>query len=801
MNDILGRTLLNRYRLDALIGEGGMARVYRATDLMRGATVAVKVLREDLAEDREFVRRFRKEAQTLAQLNHPNIVRFYEFGNEGHRAFLVMDYVDGITLRRHILDANAPLAPELIRNVVRDVGSALGYAHSQGIIHRDVKPGNIMLARDGRILLSDFGIAKMADSATITTVAPGTPAYSSPEQVLSRPLDYRTDIYSFGIVLYEMATGQRPFNGDTAPETLASTTERIRWEQVKGAPADPCRLNPGLPLEVARVIGLAMQKEPGQRWQTMGEMIAALERASAGMVNDIPSSPTLASWKQAGVQVVDRFEWKPPAQEPVAPVQPAVRSAARGMTPVQWGALTVLAAAVIVVLAQAFSIWSDVRMQAAEATAIARATSAAIARARETAEMRATLEAYATSTAIARARATAAMRATLDARTTKTIEIYATTDWQDTGMYFQQDENIVVKYLSGQWSTFGDHLFGPDGRSIEPVDWPDNVLRGYQHGSLIGKIEEGMPFYIGRGIIVRTDRPGNLFLQINDKRLSDNSGSVTVSVGVNTTDVPTTFTPRPAPMRTATRVPATAGATPRAGDTRAFAPDNAPMQFVPAGEFTMGSNDGDNEKPIHIVYLDAFWMDKFEVTNALYKKCVDAGRCSRPSEIKSYTRSSYFGNAQYDNYPVIYVNWEQAKTYCEWAGKRLPTEAEWEKAARGTDGRIYPWGNTFDASKLNSADGNRGDTTQVGAYLSGASPYGIMDLAGNVWEWVADWYDEKYYASSPRNNPTGPSSGSARALRGGAWLYPLQGSRATSRIRYNVTNSSDNDGFRCARSP
>jgi formylglycine-generating enzyme required for sulfatase activity len=235
-----------------------------------------------------------------------------------------------------------------------------------------------------------------------------------------------------------------------------------------------------------------------------------------------------------------------------------------------------------------------------------------------------------------------------------------------------------------------------------------------------------------------------------------------------------TPTPVPTPVPP-TKAPVAPTAAPRAGDTRAFAPDNAPpMVFVPAGEFTMGSSDADkdaygDEKPQHTVYLDAFWMDKYEVTNAQYKKCVDAGKCSRPSESKSYTRSSYYGNASFDNYPVIYVSWNDAKTYCEWAGKRLPTEAEWEKAARGADGRIYPWGNTFDISKVN-AERKVGDTTEVGAYPAGASPYGALDMAGNVWEWVADWYSANYYASSPRNNPTGPSSGQYRVVRGGAWL-------------------------------
>ncbi|MBI5650532.1 MAG: SUMF1/EgtB/PvdO family nonheme iron enzyme [Chloroflexi bacterium] len=277
---------------------------------------------------------------------------------------------------------------------------------------------------------------------------------------------------------------------------------------------------------------------------------------------------------------------------------------------------------------------------------------------------------------------------------------------------------------------------------------------------------------------------------------------------------PTVPAPSPLPQPTATpRVTAT----PRDGDTRAFLPDNAPMMFVSAGDFKMGSDDADkdaasDEKPQHTVYLDAFWMDKFEVTNALYKKCVDAGKCSRPSDTKSYTRSSYFGNAQFDNYPVIYVNWDQAKTYCEWAGKRLPTEAEWEKAARGTDGRIYPWVGAFDGTRLNFCDKNcefswkdnnyddgYADTSPVGNYSRGAGPYGIMDLAGNVWEWVADWYDEKYYATSPRNNPTGPSSGSSRGLRGGSWYNGQQDTRTAYRLRYGITYSGYDAGFRCAR--
>jgi len=222
--------------------------------------------------------------------------------------------------------------------------------------------------------------------------------------------------------------------------------------------------------------------------------------------------------------------------------------------------------------------------------------------------------------------------------------------------------------------------------------------------------------------------------------------------------------------------------------------DNAWMVLVPAGEFTMGSDNSSEQ--VHQVQLDAFWIDVYEVTNALYKKCVDAGKCQPPNPTKSYTRDLYYGNAQYDNYPVIYVSWDDANTFCEWAGKRLPTEAEWEKAARGTDGRIYPWGNTFDKNLLNLSEGGKGDTTAVGRYPAGASPYGVMDMAGNVWEWVNDWYDANYYASSPRENPKGPTLGNSRVLRGGSFVGYV---RAASRYSNRPVSRDSSFGFRCAQ--
>jgi formylglycine-generating enzyme required for sulfatase activity len=238
-----------------------------------------------------------------------------------------------------------------------------------------------------------------------------------------------------------------------------------------------------------------------------------------------------------------------------------------------------------------------------------------------------------------------------------------------------------------------------------------------------------------------------------------------------------------------------------------------PMVYIPAGSFQMGSDDGNaSEKPMHRVILDAYYIDQYEVTNTRYAQCVDGGVCSAPMVAESFSRESYYGNATYANYPVIWVDWFAAQTYCEWRDARLPTEAEWEKAARGEDGFIYPWGNEFDGSLANFCDTNCEfemriiafndgylETAPIGSFPGGVSPYNIFDMAGNVWEWVADWFDDTYYANAPENNPTGSEVGSKRVIRGGSWDNQPEGLRTFLRNEIEPILGSNNIGFRCVR--
>jgi len=238
----------------------------------------------------------------------------------------------------------------------------------------------------------------------------------------------------------------------------------------------------------------------------------------------------------------------------------------------------------------------------------------------------------------------------------------------------------------------------------------------------------------------------------------------------------------------------------------------ASMVLVPAGPFKMGSNDGDDdEQPVHAVTLDAFYIDIYEVTNSRYAACADLGVCDPTTDTtafeSSYSRRIYFGNAEYADFPVIYASWHEAQQYCEWRGARLPTEAEWEKAARGgLEGTYYPWGDESPICEPGAKNGakfdddelcNDTDTGQVGSYS--ANGYGLYDMAGNVWEWVSDFYEENYYARSPTHNPSGPENGSSPVIRGGTWGNNAEHLRVSDRRFHDANSGSLYSGFRCAR--
>lgn len=602
MESLIGKTL-GTYEIVSEIGRGGMAIVYKAYQRSLERFVALKVLPPQFTFDFEFLRRFQVEAKAAAKLKHPNIVTIYDVGEQNGWHYIVMEFLDGVSLA-HVIRREGALAPTRVAHIVAQIASALDYAHALGFVHRDIKPGNIIIGVNDHATLTDFGIVKAAEGTRVTKsgMMIGTPEYIAPEQIRGQAVDARADVYALGVVCYEMLTGRVPFQGDTA---------RVLYAQVHEMPSLLHIVNPRVSLAVEQAVNTALAKDPAQRFGRAGEFASALTSAVSGVVV-IPS----------------------PAPEP------------------------------------------------------------------------------------------------------------------------------PTRYVSRP---------RPRQATLTPL-W------------LVGMV----------GIVLI------VCVLVFALAMPQQKGTPTL--------LPSRFT-----------------------DAR-----GVPMVLVPEGEFTMGSDPDvafaeckklhissdckrewfEDEYPPHTVSLSAFYIDQFEVTNARYTECVKAGKCTPPNNTSSYRRSSYYDNPQFDNYPVIYVNWEQAKAYCEWREARLPTEAEWEKAARGIDGRLYPWGNTFDGRHLNFCDRNcpsnwankeyddgHSDTAPVGSYANGTSPYGALDMAGNVWEWVADWYDAKYYATSPRNNPTGPSSGQYRVVRGGAWISTGRDVRVGDRGKFSPTDTYYHLGFRCARFP
>ncbi len=247
-----------------------------------------------------------------------------------------------------------------------------------------------------------------------------------------------------------------------------------------------------------------------------------------------------------------------------------------------------------------------------------------------------------------------------------------------------------------------------------------------------------------------------------------------------------------------------------------IAETGARMLYVPGGIFRMGDDEGEpDERPSHIIRLDPYFIDETEVTNGQYALCVEAGVCSPPARSGATYHESYYGDPAFDDYPVLFVNWYDAQTFCEWRGARLPSEAEWEMAASYDPEQAsklrYPWGDAFDGEKLNFCDVNctlskrdasvndgHADTAPVGSYADGRSPIGAYDMLGNVMEWVSDWYDPRYYYESTDTNPFGPTEGEFKALRGGSWLSAPEDLSVTIRSSFDPTVERANLGFRCA---
>ena len=728
---MLNQILNNRYTVTAQIGRGAMGLVYRAVDRLTREEVAIKVVAHDVAVDAELLGRFRREGEALRQLRHRNIVAFVEMFEQQGQQVIVMEYVPGGNLYSVLEDG--PLeTPDVVR-ITLELSDALAQAHHIDIIHRDIKPQNVLLTLDGIPKLTDFGIARLLTATTALTqsgVMIGTPHYMSPEAWQGLPPDAQGDIWSLGVMVYQMASGRLPFAGDTLPVVMNKILTDV--------PPDLRVVRRDLPEPLVRIVERMLARDRSQRYETMRQLAVDLEQVQRDMrraqtvpvprAEAVPGSGIAEALRDlhqtqempAGVEI--------PSRTNILPIEAETPPASQSIShPSEYRAT--LGAAV-----------------AKPQTATPKPEPAAPAPA---------APAPATPAPAAPAGRSPRSLALLGAGGLALICVLAV------GGY-------------GFWLAAGKYL-----APAAPSATPTRVVR----------VVEGPTNTPWPTATITPTRPTS-------------TSSPTRMPDTPTPTLAVTPTP-PTPTLTATN---TAAPSPTLAPTMVSGMDGMALVYVPAGKFLMGSAVSDtfaqkNEQPQHSVTLDAFWIDRTDVTNAMYTQCVSAGACQKPKAIVSKTRPDYYTNAQYGNYPVVFVTWDDAKAYCAWAGRRLPTEAEWEKAARGTDGALYPWGNQpFDDTR-GALQPTATDTTPVGSYPAGASPYGALDMAGNVWQWVADWYAADYYANSPAQNPTGPANGTLHILRGGSWDVVRSYVRAAVRDSYQGSITYEQIGFRCAKSP
>ena len=286
----IGQVLGNRYRLIELLGSGGMATIYRANDTGLGRDVALKLLRTEYLRDPEFSSRFRQEAQAAASLSHPNVVTVYDYGEDPSGPYIVMELIDGEDLAT-ILRRSGALPPRQVARIGSAVARALAAAHARGLVHRDVKPGNVLIGRDGQVKVVDFGIARAIAEAQVTL--PGTTLgsvhYFSPEQARGEPATSASDIYSLGIVLYEMLTGSRPWEGDSAAS--------VALARLSGPIPDPMAVRPSVPPDLAAITRRALALDPRDRWASAGVMADALDQTLAALSPSHGRDPVSISYR------------------------------------------------------------------------------------------------------------------------------------------------------------------------------------------------------------------------------------------------------------------------------------------------------------------------------------------------------------------------------------------------------------------------------------------------------------------------------------------------------------------------
>ncbi len=827
--NLSGQTL-GKYELRALLGAGGMGAVYRAYDHGLQREVAVKVINLGASND-ELQARFIREARTAANLEHSHIVRVYDYGVERDINYIVMQNLTGGALSDRIKQAaelGRPRAslPE-VALLLEQLASALDYAHTQGVVHRDIKPQNVMFSNQGQAFLVDFGIAKLLTGATNMTgtgTVMGTPSYMSPEQWASKEIGPAADQYALAVMTYQLIAGRLPFEADTPLQVM--------YKHMNDQPTPLSTFRPDAPMAVLHVMNRALAKEPEQRFPNCTQFAQAF----ASAVSAVPAGKTefftfkLATGRPAGAPYTPTPNQPAPpmphtpGSSPSLPAIPLTQQPKSGVPrSTLFGglaALVVIAILAVLLLSNRGPSEAELRLTDVGQTLVA----AGLATERietheagleliatETPELTATgtetpdpaASDTPTEAATATDTATATNTASLSATATDTASSTATNTLTFTPSLSPR-EAALSTLDTGATQTATLWTPTPSATFTPTEDYQATV-----RAELTAVLNEGLTATATLWTPTSTLTP-----------TLTNTATATLTRTSTATNTPTTrptSTPTATPTLTATRTPS---ATHTPSHTPSFTPTRTPtstptpdplalaltpvirnadwtpfeadfggtvMVIVPAGCFEIGSPINDNEKPIHELCFDApFWIDKTEVTQAQFR--ADNGVQARTSRFSG------------DDRPVEQITWFEANAYCEQRGRRLPTEAEWEYAARGPESWVYPWGDRFVGDYAVYFSNSGSQTASVGGHSAGMSWIGAEDMSGNVWEWTSSLYSPyPYNASDGREADTGSRTSVLRVVRGGSWDDSASNLRTAFRFRTTPSLGNSTIGFRCAR--
>ena len=737
--------------MEAEIGRGGFGNVYRAQDLDLDRSVAIKILDPLYLRDQRWVARFRREARVMAHLDHPHIVPIYEIGEMEGRLYLAMRHIDGPDLTVLIKEKERLAWGETVK-LVSQIASALDYAHDQNIIHRDLKPGNILIS-SGQALLTDFGLAQMiagnSQSNSVSGGIAGTYNYIPPEIFKNEVATPAVDIYALGCVIYEMLAGEMLFDGRSTAAIISAHLVGVTFDQTLS----------DTPPGTREILQKALARDPLQRYASAGELAIDLRRAAANKLDEFTLYKTIPSSLIVGEDDETLFEASPPGTiDGFSAAGASTLTAGSGLTP---GSTPNMPPAPMPVMAA-----HDPNLPPQ-------------------------------SVPPAKARLPGCIWwigagvVLLALFFTFRREFFA---WGTTAR----------EMLNGQVSPIAE-IKQNNGEYLEPTQTPSIDLS---------------PTPLNEAIEPPTiDAAEPSTIEPTKKPTLEPAETSTIASTTAPTTAPT-IEPTETPTIASTTAPTADPRLPPSNQSLGMfwtrPADQMPMVYVPAGSFLMGSTRGDrDETPVHMVTLDGFWIDRTEVTNDQFRQFVAATGFETTAEKEGTTvwnspLGLESGLAGLEDHPVVYVSWTDANAYCSWAGAALPSEAQWEYTARGPDNPVYPWGDSFTSPNANFCDyfcpydwkvediyDGFAQTSPVDSYEAGASWVGALDMAGNVWEWVNDWYDGNYYDTSPNINPPGPETGVFKVLRGGSWGYGTYHMRSPSRYFVVPIDRNADFGFRC----